>query len=163
MHRTWLNVQSGLCKHWQQQCECSSLWLSGLKIEAREAGRRYSSLLYLGKAPCLDRAMQGGTLQVCTMGDEVNPCVAHRGRPCRRLKGVSVAYGLADATTAHYLLLQLIQIGFTRMFLLFWCWLTQVILEERPFNECSSSITLSDQQCIAVFKTVWCSEFRIVH
>jgi len=29
---------------------------------------------------------------VCTMGDEVIPCVARRGRPCRRSKGVSVAY-----------------------------------------------------------------------
>ena len=34
------------------------------------------------------------------MGDEVNPCVARRGRPCWRSKGVSVAYGLADATAA---------------------------------------------------------------
>jgi len=40
MHRTWLDVQSGLRKHWWQQCECSSLWSSGLKIEAWEAGRR---------------------------------------------------------------------------------------------------------------------------
>jgi len=28
-------------------------------------------------------------------------------------------------------------IGFTRMVLLFWCRLTQVLLEKRPFNECS--------------------------
>jgi len=79
MHWTWLDVQSGLRKHWWQQCERSSLRLSGLKNEAREAGRRYSSLLYLGKAPSLDCAVQGGTLWVCTMGDEVNLCVSRRG------------------------------------------------------------------------------------
>jgi len=45
-------------------------------------------------------------------GDEVNPCVARKGRPCRRSKGVSVAYSPADATATHYLLLQYIQIGF---------------------------------------------------
>jgi len=37
---------------------------------------------------------------------EVNPCVARRGRPCRRSKGVSFAYSPADATVTHYLLLQ---------------------------------------------------------
>jgi len=35
---------------------------------------------------------------VCIMGDEVNPCVTRRGIPCRRSKGVSIAYGPADAT-----------------------------------------------------------------
>jgi len=40
IYRTWLDVESGLRKHWWQQCERSSLWSSGLKIEAREAGRR---------------------------------------------------------------------------------------------------------------------------
>jgi len=30
MHRTWLDVHSGLRKHWWQQCERSSLWSSGL-------------------------------------------------------------------------------------------------------------------------------------
>jgi len=48
------------------------------------------------------------------------------------------AYGPGDATAIHYLLLQLIQIGFTRMVLLFWCRLTQVVREERPLNKCSS-------------------------
>ena len=45
---------------------------------------------------------------MCTMGDEVNPCVARR-----RSKGVSVAYGSADATATYYLLLQKIHIVFT--------------------------------------------------
>jgi len=66
----------------------------------------HSSLLYLGKAPSLDCAMQGGALRVRTMRDEVNPRVARRGIPCWRSKGVSVAYGPADATATHYLLLQ---------------------------------------------------------
>jgi len=35
-----------------------------------------------------------------------------QGRPCRKSKGVSVAYSPADATATHYLLLQEIQIGF---------------------------------------------------
>jgi len=39
------------------------------------------------------------------------------------------AYGPADATAMHYLLLQSIQIGFTRMVLPFWCRLTQVVVE----------------------------------
>jgi len=54
---------------------------------------------------------------VCTMGDEVNPCVTRRERPCRRSKGVSVAYSPADATATHYLLLQEIEIGFGFAFL----------------------------------------------
>jgi len=62
--------------------------------------------LYLRMAPSLDCAMQGGTLRLCTVGDEVNPCVARRGRPCRRSKGVSIVYGPADATATDYLLLQ---------------------------------------------------------
>jgi len=41
--------------------------------------------------------------------------------------------------STHCLLLQLIQIGFTRMVLLFWCRLTQFVLEKRPLNECSCS------------------------
>jgi len=39
---------------------------------------------------------------VCTMGDEVNLCVARRGRSCRRSKGVSITYGPADATATHH-------------------------------------------------------------
>jgi len=50
------------------------------------------------------------------------------------------AYGPADDTATHYLLLQQIQISFTRMVLLFWCRLTQVILGKWPLNECSSSV-----------------------
>jgi len=46
-----------------------------------------SSLLYLGKAPSLDCAMQGGTLWVCIMGDEVNPCVATQGDTLQEVKG----------------------------------------------------------------------------
>ena len=38
------------------------------------------------------------------------------------------AYGPADATVTHYLLLQLIQIGFTCLVLPFWCQLTRVVL-----------------------------------
>jgi len=53
------------------------------------------------------------------------------------------AYGPADATATHYLLLQQFQIGFTRMVLLFWCRLTQVVLEKWPLNECSSSSSSS--------------------
>jgi len=65
-----------------------------------------SSLLHHGTALSFDGAMQGGTLRMCTMGDEVNQCVTRRRRPYRRLKGVSVAYGPAYATATHYLLLQ---------------------------------------------------------
>ena len=36
-------------------------------------------------------------------GDEVHSCVAHRGRSCRRSKGVSIAYGPSDATATHSL------------------------------------------------------------
>jgi len=61
--------------------------------------------------------MQGRTLRVCTMGDEVNPCVACMARPCRRSKGVSVAYDPDDTTATHCLLLQEIQIGFGFTFL----------------------------------------------
>ena len=50
------------------------------------------------------------------------------------------AYRPADIISAHYLLLQLIQIGFTRMALLLWCRLTQVDLEKRPLNECINKI-----------------------
>jgi len=53
------------------------------------------------------------------------------------------AYGPADAIATHYLLLQQIQIGFTRMVLLFWCQLTQVVLEKRPLNEYSTSSSSS--------------------
>ena len=47
----------------------------------------WSSLLYLGKAPSLDCATQGGTLRVCTMGDEVNPCVTMQGETLQEVKG----------------------------------------------------------------------------
>jgi len=67
-------------------CVCT---LKGKWLELRQ-----SSLLYLGTAPSLDCAMQGGTLRVCTMGDEVNPCVTRRGRLFRRWKGVSDAYAI---------------------------------------------------------------------
>ena len=30
------------------------------------------------------------------------------------------------------------------MVLLFWCWLTQVILDKRPLNECSSSSSTAE-------------------
>jgi len=52
------------------------------------------------------------------------------------------AYCPTDATATHYLLLQWIQIDFTRMILLFWCRLTQVVLEKRPLNECSLAVVL---------------------
>jgi len=52
------------------------------------------------------------------------------------------AYRPADATATHYLLLQKIQIGFTRMVLLFWCRLTRVVLEKRPLNECSVVVVI---------------------
>jgi len=54
----------------------------------------------------------------------------------------SFAYGPADATTTHYLLLQQIQIGtFTFLVLPFWCRLTQVVPDkiQRAINGSSSS------------------------
>jgi len=69
-----------------------------LKLRKQGGGR---ALFSLGKAPSIDCTMQGGTLPVCTVGDEVNPCVAGR-----RSEGVSIAYDPADATATHYLLLQ---------------------------------------------------------
>jgi len=47
------------------------------------------------------------------------------------------SYCPADATATHYPLLQEIQIGFTKIVLLFWCQLPRVALEKRPLNECS--------------------------
>jgi len=54
-------------------------------MEAQEAGRRQSSLLYLGMAPSLHCTMRGGNSQGVYYGDQVNPCVACRRRPCRPL------------------------------------------------------------------------------
>jgi len=42
---------------------------------------------------------------------------------------VQIAYGPADATATHYLLLQYIQIGFTFLVLPLWCWLTRLVLD----------------------------------
>jgi len=50
--------------------------------------------------------MQGGTLRVCTMGDEVNPCVATQGETLQEVKGSKRSYCPADATATHCLLLQ---------------------------------------------------------
>jgi len=65
---------------------------------------------------------------VCTMGDEVNPCVAHKGRPCRRSQGVSIAYSPADATATHHLLLHSkSRLVLPFLVLPFWYLLTRVV------------------------------------
>jgi len=69
---------------------------------------------------------------------QINNCCVLVGRHeghlvCKKLHGYvsglrcRFAYGLADATATHYLLLQEIQIGFTFLVLPFWCWLTRMV------------------------------------
>jgi len=45
-----------------------------------------------------------------------------------------ICYGPSDATATHHILLQKSQNS-----LPFWCWVTQVVLDKRPLNGCSSS------------------------
>ena len=59
---------------------------------------------------------------------------------------------------------------FSRMVLLFWCWLTQVVLEKRPLNESSSSISSSSSSSSSLvmfgavsYQTLTCLYLLTIH
>ena len=66
------------------------------------------------------------------------------------------AYGPADATVSQNPII--CRFFKSRLILPFWYWLTQVVLEERPLNGCSSSSTISllsvnaSKSCMYMYK-----------
>jgi len=144
-HRTWLNdthayVSTGGSSVSVTPCDQLD-WK--LKLPKQGGGRALFSTLEMLPAltaPCKEE------LCGCALW-EVNPCVARRGRPCRRSKAVSVTYTqqmplpLTISCSSKYRLV------LTFLVLPFWCLLTRVVPD--IFQKSNKTV-----ECVCVWERV---------